>query len=123
MAQTTVGVNWFEIPATDLERAVGFYSTVLGTELGEIPGPRGELLKVFMGAEGPSGALMSGEGYTPGSSGPLVYLGCDDINAVLGRVAAAGGQVLQEHMPIGEYGAIGMFVDSEGNRVALHAEK
>ena len=52
-----------------------------------------------------------------------MYLGCEDINAVLGRVAVAGGEVLQEHMPIGEYGAIGLFIDSEGNRVALHAEK
>ena len=123
MAQATVGINWFEIPVTNLERAVSFYSTVLDTELGEIPGPQGTPLKVFMGAQGPSGALMSGEGYTPGASGPLVYLGCDDINAVLERVAGAGGEVLQEHMPIGEYGAIGLFIDSEGNRVALHAEK
>lgn len=123
MAQATVGINWFEIPVTNLERAINFYGTVLDTELGEIPGPDGAPLKVFMGAQGPSGALMSGDGYAPGASGPLVYLGCDDINAVLGRVAGAGGEVLQEHMPIGEYGAIGMFIDSEGNRVALHAEK
>lgn len=121
MAQATVGVNWFEIPAANLDRAVNFYNRILGTEMGEIPGPGGEPLKVFMGAEGPSGALMSGDGYTPGSDGALIYLGCEDINAVLGRVAEAGGTVLQEHMPIGEYGAIGMFTDSEGNRIALHS--
>ena len=121
MGQATVGVNWFEIPAADVSRAVEFYNTILETEMGEIPGPGGEPMKVFMGAEGPSGSLMSGEGYTPGSAGALIYLGCDDISAVLGRVAAAGGQVLQEHMAIGEYGAIGMFVDTEGNRIALHA--
>ena len=28
-------VNWFEIPANDIERAVKFYSTVLNTELQE----------------------------------------------------------------------------------------
>ena len=121
MGQATIGVNWFEIPAVDVGRAAGFYATILDTELGEIPGPRGEPMKVFMGPEGPSGSLMSGEGYTPGSDGPLVYIGCEDINAVLARVADAGGTVVQEHMPIGDYGAIGIFVDSEGNRVALHA--
>ena len=122
MGQATVGINWFEVPVENLGRAVDFYNAVLDTEMGEIPGPDGQPLKVFMGPQGPSGALMSGEGYTPGSHGALIYLGCDDINAVLGRVADAGGTVLQEHMSIGEYGAIGMFTDSEGNRIALHAE-
>ena len=121
MGQVTVGVDWFEIPVENLGRAVEFYNAVFDTEMGEIPGPDGNPLKVFMGAEGPSGALMSGEGYTPGSDGALIYLGCEDINAVLGRVATAGGEVLQEHLSIGEYGAIGLFTDSEGNRIALHA--
>lgn len=117
----TVTINWFEIPVADLGRAVEFYGTVLGTELGEIPGPDGKPLKVFMGREGPSGALMSGEGYSPSAEGTLVYLGVDDIDAVLGRVAEAGGSVIQEKMSIGEYGAIGLFTDSEGNRIALHS--
>ncbi len=30
----TVAVNWFEIPATDVARAVEFYGTVLATEMG-----------------------------------------------------------------------------------------
>ena len=69
MSNTTVAVNWFEIPAEDVGRAVEFYGAVLQTEMSEIPGPGGKPLKVFMGEQGPSGALMSGEGYTPGRRG------------------------------------------------------
>ncbi len=121
MSNATIAINWFEIPAKDVGRAVEFYGSVLTTTIGEIPGPGGDPLKVFMGADGPCGAIMAGEGYAPGSDGPLVYFGCDDIDAVLGRVTAAGGEVLQEKMAIGDYGAIGLFKDSEGNRIALHA--
>lgn len=121
MSEATVAINWFEIPAEDVGRAVEFYGAVLQTAIGEIPGPGGDPLKVFMGAEGPCGALMAGEGYAPSAEGPLIYFGCDDIDAVLSRVAAAGGEVLQQKIAIGEYGAIGLFIDSEGNRIALHA--
>ena len=121
MSDTTIAINWFEIPAQDVGRAAEFYGSVLQTTIGEIPGPGGEPLNVFMGTDGPIGALMSGEGYSPGVDGPLVYFGSDDIDAVLSRVAAAGGEVLQEKTSIGDYGLIGLFKDSEGNRVALHS--
>ena len=75
-------IDWFEIPVAELGRAVEFYGTVLGTELGEIPGPGGKPLKVFMGPGGPSGAVMSGEGYTPGSEGALIHLGCPSTREI-----------------------------------------
>lgn len=122
MGRANVGVSWFEIPVHDVARAAQFYSVAMDTELAEIPGPDGKPLQVFVGEHGPSGALMSGEGYTPGSAGALIYLGCDDIDAVLARVPAAGGSVLQERLSIGEYGSIGLLTDSEGNRIALHQD-
>jgi len=54
--------------------------------------------------------------------GSMVYLnGGDDLSVPLSRVEAAGGKVLLDKMSIGEYGFIAYFLDSEGNKVALHS--
>ena len=113
-----VRVNWFEIPVTDLDRAVGFYSTVLEREFGEIDGPNGPM-KVFNSPEGSAGTLTVAES-EPAAGGVVIYLNCPDIDSALGRVAAAGGEVLQPRTPIGPFGFIGKFQDTEGNAVALH---
>ena len=53
--------------------------------------------------------------------GTVVYFSVWDIDAVLKRVEEKGGKVLNPKMSIGEYGFLGHFEDSEGNRVALHS--
>lgn len=115
MTHTTV--NWFEIPVRDLNRAVEFYGTVLGAPLETIDGPNGPM-PVFMGAEGPAGTL--GQETIPVEGGVVIYLGCEDIDAALSRVEQAGGSVAMPRSPIGPFGFIGQFKDSEGNLVALH---
>ena len=119
MSDTTI--NWFEIPSNNVADAVGFYARVLGVELGEIPGPDGAPMHVFMGAEGPTGALVAADATdVPGSAGPRVYLNCADIPAALARAAEAGGRIVSEETAIGPYGFIGRFTDLDGNVVALH---
>ncbi len=51
----------------------------------------------------------------------LIYLnGGDDLNRVLSRVEAAGGTVLVEKTYLSpEAGYIGLFLDTEGNRIGL----
>ena len=72
--------------------------------------------------EGVGGAVVQGEGYAPRAEGTLVYLnGGDDLSAVLGRVEAAGGQVVMPKTSIGENGFAAFFQDTEGNRVGLHS--
>ena len=113
-----IRVNWFEIPVTDLDRATAFYAAVLDRELGEIEGPDGPM-KVFLGPEGPSGALTRTDS-TPAVAGVVVYLHCMDIDAALARAESNGGQMLQARSSIGPFGFVGKFRDSEGNAVALH---
>jgi predicted enzyme related to lactoylglutathione lyase len=115
-------VNWFEIPATNFDRAVKFYSTVLATEIkvdASIP------YGFFPSDEnGVGGAIAKGEDYVPATNGAVVYLNVDkpdNIDTVLGRVEAAGGKVLAPKMSIGPNGWIGFLLDSEGNKVGLHA--
>jgi predicted enzyme related to lactoylglutathione lyase len=113
-------VNWFEIPVRNTNQAAEFYGTVLGVPLGEMEGPTGPM-HTFVGDEGPTGALVQADADNPPTAtGTLVYLGCDDIDAALGRVGGAGGQVQQTKTPIGPFGFIGRFLDLDGNRVALH---
>ena len=120
----TVKVGWFEIPVTNMERAQRFYETVFDTKIA-IHDLDGTLMGWFPGQDesaGAPGSLMLHEEYTPGFNGTLIYLMCKDLSLELSRVKAAGGQVLQEKTMISpEHGFMGLFKDSEGNRIALHS--
>jgi hypothetical protein len=116
-------LNWFEIPAADMARAVKFYSAILGTALEAGPTAPGYQMAAFP-VEGVGGALMSGPGYVPSAEGALVYLnGGDDLNGILDRVEAAGGKIVTPKTGIGQHGFFAIFLDSEGNRMALHSMK
>lgn len=117
-------INWFEIPALDLDRAQAFYAALLGAPLRrEVID--GHELAVFSYAEtGVGGCLMAGAGVpAPAAEGTLVYLNAgSSIDAVLARVAAAGGRVTTPRMQLpGEMGCFAHIADTEGNRVGLHA--
>jgi len=118
----TNAINWFEIPASDFARAVSFYSTVLGQELrtGTFMGiPHGFFPSE---GEGVGGAIVSGPDAAPSTSGPLLYLNAvDTLEQIVARVVPAGGQVLMAPTSIGEQGAMAVMLDTEGNRVGLHA--
>jgi predicted enzyme related to lactoylglutathione lyase len=72
---------------------------------------------------GSTGTLVQAESYVPSHSGVLIYFSTGDISGVLQRVREKGGKVITERMSIGEYGFVGHFEDSEGNRVGLHSRK
>jgi predicted enzyme related to lactoylglutathione lyase len=115
-------VNWFEIPALDFERAEKFYNTIFAIELVPMEGMEGFQMGMFPAEDGVGGGVIQGEGYTPSAEGALVYLNAgDDLNVVLGRVEAAGGQVILPKTSIGENGYFAFFKDSEGNRLGLHS--
>lgn len=118
-------VIWFEIPTTDLERAIFFYEAVFDITLQHVD--LDELKMAFFpmkeGAPNTSGALVyHKEWYRPSHDGPMIYFSVDDIDAVLDRVRKQGSRVFQDgKKQIGEFGYAAFFEDSEGNRVALHA--
>jgi predicted enzyme related to lactoylglutathione lyase len=115
-------LNWFEIPALDYGRAEKFYNTILATELVPMEGMEGFQMGMFPAEDGVGGGVIQGEGYKPSLEGAIVYLNAgDDLNGVLGRVEAAGGQVIVPKTSIGENGYFAFFKDSEGNRVGLHS--
>ena len=115
---------WFEIPVLDMERAQAFYEALLAAPMRrEAMGP--QTLAVFAYDEaGVGGCLLAGpEVPAPSANGALVYLNASpSLDAVLARVAAAGGRITtpKVQMP-GDMGVFAHVVDTEGNRVGLHA--
>ncbi len=118
------GLNWFEIPVKDFDRANKFYSTILGADLTpwEMGGAK---LGMFPGdREGVSGAIIAGEGANePCDKGTTVYLNCDGIlDEALSKVEAAGGKIVVPKMLVSDdIGHIGIVIDTEGNKVGLHS--
>jgi hypothetical protein len=116
-------VVWFEIPVSDMSRAKGFYEHVLGLQLEVRQMEEMQMALFNMGSEayGATGSLVSGEHYTPSSNGVVVYFTTPDIEAALSRGEEKGGKTLKAKMSIGEYGFIGLLLDSEVNRIGLHS--
>jgi predicted enzyme related to lactoylglutathione lyase len=113
---------WVDIPVIDLERAIRFYSAVLGSPVKKQEYP-GMSIGLLPGVEDSvSGCLHRSDKDSPSDHGPLVYLNCQcRLDAATTAVAAEGGKVLQPKHPIGEHGFRAVVLDSEGNRVALHS--
>ena len=115
-------INWFELPATNFERAISFYNTILGAELQKMDGPEMQMAFFPTTDNGVGGCITYGNGNKPMTEGALVYLnGGEDLATSLGKVNEAGGEVLMPKTAIGENGFMAIFKDSEGNRVALHS--
>lgn len=115
-------VVWFDVPCVDLDRAIAFYSAVLGCKV-----EKQEAEGFFMGVlphEGPSvgGCLVVSPDNSPSDHGLLVYLNCDGrLDEAIAAVEENGGTILQPKHSIGPYGSRALITDSEGNRVALHS--
>lgn len=120
-------ISWFEIPATNLERAQKFYEEIFGIQMMpmDLPNIRMRLFPVDDPASGVGGAIVDSGGFHKPSAtdGPLVYLnGNPDVQRVLDKVQAAGGQVLVPKTHISDdIGHMGVFLDTEGNRIAVHS--
>lgn len=125
MTSPTHALTWFEIPVRDLDRAQRFYEQVLQRSLlREAMGPD-TTLAVFPYAQGQGagGCLKAAAQAQPSDHGTLVYLDAGpSLDAASGRVAAAGGRVVQPRIDLpGDMGAFVHIEDPEGNRVGLHA--
>ena len=114
-------ISWFEIPVYDIRRAATFYNAIYGMEMEVVV--NGDFAMAYFPADkGIGGALIAGPGCYPSDTGPLIYLNAgSDLDGVLARVEPAGGRVIMLRSLISESaGHFALFIDSEGNRLALH---
>lgn len=119
-------VSWFEVPTSNPDRAQKFYESIFDTKLQPLDTPQIKMrmfpLESTMGV---GGALVFNAQFykSSPSEGVLVYLNANpDVQIVLDRIEAAGGKILVPKTMISpEYGYMAMFIDTEGNRIALHS--
>lgn len=119
-------VVWFEIPVSDMDRAKAFYEKVFDLRIEVVN--FGDLLMGWFPNKGPesgaTGTLIKQDTYIPSQEGTLVYFLSDDVSIEMGKIEQAGGSIYQKKTKISdEYGFMAAFIDSEGNRVALHSQQ
>jgi predicted enzyme related to lactoylglutathione lyase len=117
-------ITWFEIPASNLNRASEFYGKVIGDSLvRENMGAHEMAVFPYERKTGIGGCIMDVDYLKPSESGNLIYLLVkDDIDAALARAQQAGGRVALGKTALpGDMGHYAHIIDSEGNRVGLHA--
>ena len=116
-------VSWFEIPAIDFKQAVHFYNHIFGIEMVQNINDV-NAIAFFPVTTGIGGAVIAGPNSIPSDKGPLIYLnGGKDLNIVLNKVEDAGGRIVMPKTLISEdAGYFAIFIDSQGNKLALHSK-
>ncbi len=116
-------ISIFEIPATEISRAVKFYQAILDIkiEIIDMEGMQMGLLP-FEGQQ-VIGTIMKGENYVPSPKGVTIYLnGGDNLQVILSKVENNGGKIIIPKTLHGdESGYFATFLDTEGNRIGLHS--
>lgn len=127
MDKNTNSLNWFEIPATDIKRAKNFYEKVFSIKMDDMGEMMGMKMVGFPGEMGNgkvNGSLVQSQMHKPSKEGAVVYLNANpSIQAVIDRIEPAGGKVVMPKTQISpEIGWMAFFIDSEGNKVAVHGQ-
>lgn len=126
MDNSTNALNWFEIPVTDMERAKNFYEAAFNIKMEEMN--MGEMLMAgFPGEPGSgkvSGALVKSDYHKPATDGVVIYLNANpDMSDTLKRIETEGGQIVMGKTEITpDIGYMAFFIDSEGNKIAVHSQ-
>src|SRR5690349_18843572 len=115
-----------DIPVNNLDRAIKFYSAVLGSEVRKLSDGNTEYGLLPHGDGNASGCLCvrsdsGGVNNTPSANGPLIYLLVEGrLDDAVEQARKNGGKILRARQQIGEHGFRAVIIDSEGNRIALH---
>ncbi|HUG18738.1 MAG TPA: VOC family protein [Planctomycetaceae bacterium] len=111
---------WFDIPVSDLDRAIQFYKAVLAIDVFK------ESFEKFTFAvldhkDGNGGCLVIKPDEIS-DAGLLLYLNAEGrIRDAVLKTTSNGGKVLEDVTSIGPHGFRAVILDSEGNRLALHS--
>jgi uncharacterized protein len=121
-SKMTNPVFHFEIPVTDMDRAVKFYEAVFNVKLTrqKVDGYDIAFFPRADGKPGASGALAKGDVYVPSKTGAILYFDVADIDETLRRAEGQAAKILYPKKDIGEGGFVAEIEDSEGNRIAIN---
>jgi predicted enzyme related to lactoylglutathione lyase len=114
-------VVWLDIPVADVERAAAFYRAMLGIPV-PVERSSGSPFAVLDHRDGNGACLVPKPGEVSGHAGVLIYLNANGrIRDAVREAERMGGRIVEPPTPIGPHGVRAIVIDSEGNRVALHA--
>ncbi len=113
-------VSYFEIPVSDMNRAIEFYQAVFSVVLTRTAIDNNDmaLFPFDENGGGISGALAKGKSYVPSNSGPRIYFFVESIDEALDRAVKHGGKIAYKKTFTGTFW-VAEFEDSEGNQIAL----
>ncbi|MFC3909232.1 VOC family protein [Legionella dresdenensis] len=115
---------WADIPVTNLDRAINFYSAVLATPVEKISEHGFEFGLLPHTNDNASGCLCEMPDRKPSNNGPLVYLNVEGrMDAAIDAVTKNGGQVVSGKQEMGPYGFRAVITDTEGNGIALYSKE
>lgn len=118
-------ISMFEIPATNISRAINFYQALLDIKIEEMDIEGMQMGILPYEGQMVHGVIIQADGYKPSADGVTMYLNAgENLQVVLDRVEKNGGQILvpkTAHADASGYFAI--FLDSEGNKMALNSPK
>ncbi len=115
-------VFYFEIPVTNMDRAVAFYEELMELKLDRqiVDGYEMALFPFADGAPGATGALAKGDVYKPSKDGAIIYFQVRDIKSTLEKAQKLGRPTLYPIKDLGDAGYVAEIEDTEGNRLALN---
>lgn len=116
-------ISLFEIPATDISRAVSFYQAILDIHIEKMEMPGMEMGIFPYEEQMVTGVIMKGEGYTPSADGMTIYLnGGDNLQTILDKIEGNGGKIIvPKTAHADESGFFALFLDTEGNKLGLNS--
>ncbi|MBA2709545.1 MAG: VOC family protein [Tatlockia sp.] len=115
---------WIDIPVLDLDRAIAFYSAVIGEPVTKFSEHGFEFGLLPHTDDNVSGCLCVMEDRKPSQDGPLVYLNTEGrIDQAIAEVEKQGCKVIAAKQQIGPYGHRAIFLDTEGNAIALYSKE
>lgn len=110
-----------ELQTKDLAKAKEFYSRLFDWKLEAAPGGDRPYIMINVG-EGTGGGMFA----NPDSGVPphwLAYVGVDDIEASTLKARELGATVLQNVMPVGDYGWLSVIRDPTGAVIGMWKPK
>ncbi|MCD0476542.1 VOC family protein [Flavobacterium sp. EDS] len=118
-------VSIFEIPATDISRAIDFYEAILDIKIEKIDMPGMQMGILPYEEQMVTGVITKADGYKLSADGVTLYLnGGDNLQVILDKVEKNGGKILVPKASHADgIGFFAIFLDSEGNKIGLHSPK
>lgn len=116
-------ITWFEIPATDIDRAIAFYSKLFQIDLVKMD--CGTEQMAFFPEDFPLGGMISkADKFNPSRDGIILYFdGGENMEEKLKIAADLGGEIVRPKTKIdNDNGYFSLVLDSEGNRIGFYSK-